>query len=130
MDWVDLIFSSSGFVARHHCGDWSRFFITLYIVGNAATWLAYMAIGGVLLHVKPKEVETFGPIPQRERRLAAIVFASSIIVCGGGHLLDGCGAFVAPAYHLFAIYHCLTAAISWTAVAYVVRYRDRILVGM
>jgi hypothetical protein len=104
---VGEVFSAADFVTRDQCGQWSPFWHHAYIASNAAIALAYFAIPAVLLAFRAR---WFGK--SRARTWVFCLFAAFIFLCGGGHLVDGVGSFVWPAYRLFAVWHALTAVVS------------------
>jgi hypothetical protein len=98
---------ASDFMTRNHCGAWGDVWIWSYIVGNLCIGLSYFAIPVILLGTLAKHREL------RARRWLIVLFSTFIFFCGGGHILDGVGAFVWPNYRFFALWHCATALVSF-----------------
>ncbi len=100
------IFDASDFVTRNHCGQWSDGWMAAYIIGNTLIGLSYFAIPVVLLGTLKRNWT------HKPNRTLIILFSLFIFLCGGGHLVDGVGAFVWPNYRFFAAWHSATGAVS------------------
>jgi len=104
----------------------------MYALSNLSITLAYFAIALILavgvMEDRKRRLERL-PLGRRERRFGMAVYAAFILSCGLGHI-DGWLAFRWPAYHLFALWHLLTAVISWFAVYVTFRLRFRIVAGL
>lgn len=100
-------FDSSDFLTRNHCGAWTDAWMWTYIVGNLFIGLAYFAIPIILFAAWTRNRQLHA------RRSLIVLFATFILFCGGGHILDGVGAFVWPNYRFFAVWHVATALVSF-----------------
>lgn len=110
---VSSFFSSSGFVPRYECGDWSPWLIANYVVANAGIAIAYILLPLNLLRLLRMQ----GWHAENSRQL--LLWASFILLCGLGHALDNIGAFMWPNYRVFSLWHDLTAIISlWAAFTF------------
>lgn len=112
------LFDSTMFMPRGHCGDWVPAFKFLYVMGNALTFSAYMAIPAGLFFL------SFSWDKVAKSSKVRVLFSLFIVVCGLDHL-EGVVSFEWPAYHFFAVWKCLVAAVSWLAVFGLVAERRR-----
>ena len=111
--WVTLVFASASamhvwgdaslFVPRSHCGNWGEWAI-VYQAANAVIAVAYMLI--------PLELGRRFPEAPAIDRFTALSFIVFILLCGGGHLLDGVVMFYWPNYRVATIWHVCTAIAS------------------
>lgn len=125
-DFITLAISSD-FAKRGECGNWHPGFVWLYVLSQALIFAAYMAIPFVLL-VRKQHVPAF-QISRNQITIMRWTFGAFIFLCGIGHL-EGVVAFFRPHYHLYAIWHCLTAMASWAAVCVAARMRYRLIPGI
>ena len=102
---------------RGHCGNWVTGFAYTYAISNALIFVAYMAMPLALMRFR----FTWENVVRAEHLRKK--FALFILSCGIGHL-EGIISFAWPAYHLFAVWNALTAAISWWTVFGLVAERD------
>lgn len=114
----DFLFDAARFVRRGNCGEWEESMALLYATSSGLIAAAYLAFPLALILVHPS-VQAMA-----ESSRIRWAFAGSIFLCGMGHL-EGVLAFGWPAYHLFAVWHGLTAIVSWYAVIILVNYRPR-----
>lgn len=121
---------SADFAKRGDCGNWHPWFVWLYVLSNILIFSAYMAIPLVLGAAMFRK-RSFEPIyiSRRQATWMRLAFAAFIFSCGIGHL-EGALSFFSPRYHLYALWHFITAAFSWAAVFAVVKLRHRIIPGI
>lgn len=123
---------STAFVPRHHCGEWGGLYVTLYVFGAVLISTAYMAIPSILAWASRFErVAGYDPpaLCRRDRNVVRSTYALFILLCGIGHF-EGVLAFIAPTYHLYAVWHFVTGLVSWAAVFVTFRMRLRIVTGV
>lgn len=123
--------SAARFVTRDRCGAWDPFMARVYEAAHNGISAAYIAISIILVWAYLRhrgEESVMAVMTPGELALARVTFAAFILMCGLGHL-EGSIAFWWPAYHLFTIWHGLTAAVSWYAVFVVFRLRVKIVAG-
>jgi len=116
-DFLELVFSND-FVPRHHCGAWAKGWAFAYGLANYLIFKSYFLIGVLLVAGR------FQGTPDARDRdwlhangpRTVVVYALFILTCGMGHLLDGVMSFFKPMYHLWMVWHWLTALISMYAV--------------
>ena len=118
---------SLDFVPRNCCGNWHPFFEYLYLVSNIVTTFCYIGIFFVLILFRSKEALT--SLGRTEKTFIAGTYVLFILFCGIGHL-ENAFAFWTPMYHLFAVWHALTAVVSAVALGVTVKYRARVLIGL
>lgn len=116
VDWSELL--SDRFVLRSQCGDWSADYITLYVVGNYATFAAYMLIGAILGFSLIEKIAGWrsgggAPLSLVDSGLVISAFALFVPICGIGHVEHGSSMAVVPRYHFWAVWSCFTAIVSW-----------------
>jgi len=125
---IDLF--RTDFLTRDCCGPWHPAVAVLYGLSNCAICAAYVAIPSLLLSAsrasRSRPVKA-GPLHPREVHRVRWWLGLFVLVCGIGHLEGGVLAWVAPAYHAFAVFHLLTALISWKAVFVIAQHRIRIV---
>ncbi|WP_158288374.1 sensor histidine kinase [Mucilaginibacter psychrotolerans] len=98
------LFHTSDWPARWYCGNWDQFHGWLYILSDAAIWLAYFAIPILLFRIISKRKDI--PFPK-----ILWLFIAFILLCGSTHLLDAI-IFWWPAYRLSALIRFMTAIVS------------------
>ncbi len=132
MRFFNDVFNASDFMPRGQCGRWSQPWIGLYIAAQFSVFAAYGTIAGILFQAayKARTDPIASPLTKSEKHQARMVYGAFILFCGFGHLVDGVVSFQWPAYRLFALYHTLTAAVSWIAVFTTLRLRVKILTGI
>lgn len=106
--FVTWLFSSSGFVPRRLCGDWTRELVLLHNVSDALIWLSYVAIPIVLVTFARKRRDL--PFPWM-----FVLFGAFIIGCGFTHFVDVV-LFYVPVYHLSGVVKLITAIVSVATV--------------
>lgn len=109
MTIIKFFLDYTQFVPRGHCGNWDENMLSLYMFSNFAIFLAYMVMAVLLRFV----VVDYNMIA-RDGTLR-VAFALFIFFCGIGHL-EGILFFRYPVYHFSAVWHLLTALVSWAAV--------------
>ncbi|WP_182869516.1 PAS domain-containing hybrid sensor histidine kinase/response regulator [Rhodopirellula sp. JC639] len=118
-DFVSNFFDTSDFPARWKCGNWSEFLGWLHIASDAATFGAYFAIPGVLVHFARKRDD----IPFT--RLFWL-FAAFIAACGLVHLIEAI-IFWHPVYRVSGLMKFITAVVSWGTVIVLVQQMPHLL---
>lgn len=129
-DFLAATFSTE-FAQRGACGNWHPAFVWLYVLSQMLIFAAYMAIPfalGVAMF-RGRNSAPAAYISRRQLLWMRVMFAAFIFFCGVGHL-EGVLSFFHPQYHLYAIWHFLTAAASWGAVLVVAKMRHRIIPGL
>ncbi|MEO2092083.1 MAG: PAS domain-containing protein, partial [Gemmataceae bacterium] len=108
IDWFQSLTSTTGFVPRRQCGDWTPGWITVHAGSDVLIWLAYLSIPLVLLTVaRHAAVRPFRPMIG--------LFAAFILACGATHLIEAV-IFEYPVYRLGGVVKVLTAVVSWATV--------------
>jgi two-component sensor histidine kinase len=112
-DLLALLFSTDGFPARWHCGDWSSLHGWVHVCSDMAIFGAYAAIPAALGYfaLRRKDVP-FLPI--------FWLFGVFILACGTGHLVEAT-IFWHPWYRFSAAIKVVTALASWGTVVALVR---------
>jgi PAS domain S-box-containing protein len=108
------VFDTSGFPARWHCGRWSELLGWLHIVSDAMIFAAYMAIPVALAFFIRERRDLPKPFP-----IVFWLFGAFIVACGVTHLLEAV-IFWHPVYRLAGVVKAVTAAVSWTTLAFLV----------
>lgn len=125
------LFSAERFVPRASCGAWDPALLEVYAHASISITAAYLVIGGLLgwtawrilrwhranpgsatRHAARAIVET---LADAHLSLLLWTYGAFILFCGVGHL-EGLIAFSHPIYHVFALWHAVTAIASWWAV--------------
>jgi len=114
IDFFRLLFDSSDWPPRWHCGRWTEFHGWLYIISDLLIWAAYFTIPLVIIRYLTKKKNS--PFVK-----LYFLFAAFILACGATHFLDAV-AFWIPVYRLNALARFITAVISWVTVFYIVKY--------
>jgi hypothetical protein len=122
---------STDFMPRGQCGSWDAGFVWLYVISNVLICAAYVAIFALLMLAYWQGRRSSAPvnITRQQAFSMRIIYGSFILFCGIGHL-EGALAFFRPQYHLYAVWHALTAAVSWAAVFITARLRNRLIPGV
>lgn len=113
-EFFSKLFSTSGFPARWHCGQWSDFLGWLYIGSDLLIWSAYFAIPLIIINfiAKKRHSIPFHPL--------FFLFAAFILACGTTHFFDAV-MFWVPVYRFSALLHFITGIISWATVIYLIK---------
>ncbi|MDX2114767.1 MAG: hypothetical protein SFZ24_03990 [Planctomycetota bacterium] len=113
MEIVRRAFDASGFPPRWHCGVWSAELGWLHIISDLLIFVAYSAIplGLAVVLIRRRDL----PFPW----LVAL-FVSFILSCGVTHAVDAL-MFEWPIYRFLGLMKLLTAAVSLTTAAVLVR---------
>lgn len=119
MDFFKLLFDTSDFPARWHCGRWTPGHGWLHIISDIGIWSAYFAIPLVLAYFLANRLD----LPFR--RVMAL-FCCFILLCGTTHLMEAV-IFWWPAYRLAGAIKFLTASISWMTVVALVQVTPKVL---
>ncbi|MGI4020552.1 MAG: hypothetical protein ACRYFA_03530 [Janthinobacterium lividum] len=103
-NFFSKLFSTDGFSARWHCGNWTEFHGWLHVVFDLGIWAAYFTIPLLLLRVmaKRKDVPFNGVI---------LLFRAFVLLCGLTLLVDAL-IFWLPVYRLSAVLRFATAIVS------------------
>ncbi|RUL81577.1 ATP-binding protein [Tautonia sociabilis] len=110
LDFFGLLFDTTGFPARWHCGTgWTAGLGWLHIAADVAIFGAYLAIPCVLLFFvnRRRDVPFHGLF---------YLFGVFILSCGMTHLVDA-AIFTWPAYRFLGLMKVVTATASWLTVA-------------
>jgi PAS domain S-box-containing protein len=119
IDWFQSLTSTTGFVPRRQCGDWTPGWITVHAGSDVLIWLAYLSIPLVLLAVaRHAAVRPFRPMIG--------LFAAFILACGTTHLIEAV-IFEHPIYRLGGVVKVLTAVVSWATVLALIPAVPRLL---
>jgi PAS domain S-box-containing protein len=106
MEWINRLFSSSGFMPHGFCYTWDPYVIWLNAVSDALIALAYYTIPLTLVY-----------FVRRRRDLAFhwmfLCFALFIVACGTTHVIE-LWTIWHPAYWLAGVIKAFTAAVSIT----------------
>lgn len=122
---------STDFMPRGNCGDWDRSYVWLYVTSNILIFAAYLAIFCLLVAAYWQGRRFTSPLSITRKQVFSmrVVYGSFILLCGIGHL-EGAAAFFHPQYHLYAVWHFITACVSWMAVFVTARLRNRMIPGV
>lgn len=90
--------SSERFLPRGGCGSWIEWIQVLYQYASLIMFAVYIGMFAILW---------LGAAPTRARVALSLVF----FTCGVGHA-EGFLAFGLPAYHVFALWHAMSAVVS------------------
>lgn len=107
MDNLFDFLSGAHFVPRSSCGHWATWIIIVYIGANLWITVSYLRVPFSMLAMWC----VFDESKARVRQLL-LLFLMFILFCGLGHLMENVGAFVWPAYGVFALWHLGTAIVS------------------
>lgn len=118
-DFLSLLFDTSDFPARWHCGNWSPGHGWLHVVSDSAIFLAYAAIPFVivLFALRRKDLPFLGTY---------WMFAAFILSCGTVHLVEA-SIFWMPWYRFSGLLKLGTAIISWGTVFQLMRLAPELL---
>lgn len=114
------------FMPRGHCGDWNPLWRWIYCASAVANALSCVVIAATLAVAPSEEVAEASGFP--DRRQVRLVFALLLVLYAAKHAEDLL-AFVAPYYHVFAVYNLLVAVASISATIFAITYRARLLAG-
>ena len=109
-DAMQILFDTSDFPPRWHCGNWTDLHGWVHIVADLATAAAYFAIPAILIYfIRKREELAF--------RGLFWLFALFILSCGTVHVVEAT-IFWLPVYRVSALFKVLNATISIaTAIA-------------
>src|SRR5689334_22080137 len=112
LDFFSNLFTTSDFVPRWMCGNWSPAHGWLHIVSDLGVWSAYVTIPCVL---------GYFVVRKRDLPFQTIfwLFAAFILACGSTHLMESI-IFWWPAYRLAGVIKLFTAIVSWSTVIAIV----------
>ena len=115
---MEFFFDPDRFVCRGCCGKWHDSMIWLYVMSNMMTFLGYMVIPWILTCFRFQWERVATNYKLRT------CFAGFVLFCGIGHL-EGPVAFALPLYHLFAVWHLMTALVTWLTIYKLFVERER-----
>lgn len=129
MDFSELL--STRFSPRGECGDWVPGYAWLYVISSVLIMAAYVTIFALIALAYLQGRTSKAPVNITRRQVFAMRFTygSFILFCGIGHL-EGAISFFTPQYHLYAVWHFMTAVISWAAVFVTAKLRNRLIPGV
>src|SRR5438477_3120530 len=108
MDPLALLFDTSDFPPRWHCGNWTQLHGWIHIVSDGVIFAAYFAIPAAILRLVWKRPDV--PFPR-----VFWLFAAFILLCGFGHLVET-SLFWHPWYRFSALVKVATATASLATV--------------
>jgi PAS domain S-box-containing protein len=108
MDFLTHLLDSSSFMPRADSGGWTSGLIWLHIICDCLIWIAFMAIGGLLVYfVRRRKDVPFSSM--------FMMFGAFIIACGFTHFMEVV-TFTTPVYRLSGLLKLITALLSWATV--------------
>ncbi|MCG3137700.1 MAG: Adaptive-response sensory-kinase SasA [Phycisphaerae bacterium] len=119
MSFVRLLFDTSDFPPRWHCGNWSEWHGWSHIIADVATGAAYFTIPILLLYFVTRR-QNF-PFPRTFWLFCVFIFS-----CGLVHMTEA-ALFWWPAYRLSASLKIVTAIASWLTVLAIIPILPRAL---
>lgn len=114
LEFLRLLFDSSDFPARWHCGTWSDLLGWTHIVADTVIFLSYLGIPVALAWFVMRRGEE-APFPR-----VAWLFVAFIVSCGVTHLIEA-AIFWEPVYRLSAVAKVVTAIVSLTTLLAMIR---------
>ena len=108
MNPFDLLFDTSDFPPRWHCGEWTQLHGWIHIISDTLIFVSYFAIPVAILRLVWKRPDI--PFPR-----VFWLFAAFILLCGFGHLIEA-SLFWHPWYRFSALVKAATAAVSLATV--------------
>lgn len=116
------------FLTRNNCGAWHVAYEVLYAFSSFAIFSAYIAIVAILLSAAVNPTKDYDKTFKDERS-TMFCYVAFIFFCGVGHL-EGFLSFIwPPPYHFWALWHFVTACVSWWGVYKTFKLRMAILNG-
>ncbi len=106
---LGLLFDTSDFPPRWHCGTWSAPLGWLHIVSELVTFASYMVIGLTLLYFVRQR--TAGVFPK-----LVTLFGALFVFCALTHVMEAV-IFYWPAYRLAGLLKFVTAGVSLVVLA-------------
>lgn len=116
---VQNLFYRGGYVPHGHCYLWNTKLVLLHLISDSLIALAYYSIPFLLVYIVRKR----GDLPFNS---IFFLFASFIIACGTGHLMDVWTLWY-PTYWLSGFIKALTAVISLLTGAVLVSLTPHVL---
>ncbi len=122
---------STQFSPRGECGNWIPGYAWLYVISNILIMAAYVTIFFLIALAYLQGRQSTAPVSITRRQVFSmrLVYGAFILFCGIGHL-EGAMSFFTPRYHLYAVWHFMTAIISWAAVFITAKLRNRLIPGV
>lgn len=122
---------SASFMPRGECGAWQPFYAWLYVISNVLIAAAYITIFFLILtaYIQGRTSKLPVHVTHRQALAMRVIYGSFILLCGIGHI-EGVMSFFMPQYHLYAVWHWLTAVVSWAAVFATAKLRNRLIPGV
>jgi hypothetical protein len=129
LDFDQLL--STQFSPRGECGEWAPAYAYLYVISSVLIVAAYVTIFALLALAYLQGRQTTEPVKITRRQVFTqrIAYGAFILFCGVGHM-EGALAFFTPQYHLYAVWHAMTAIASWAAVFVTAKLRNRLIPGV
>jgi two-component system, sensor histidine kinase and response regulator len=129
LDFEQLL--STRFSPRGECGEWVPGYAWLYVISSILIMAAYVTIFALiaLAYLQGRTSKAPVNITRRQVLSMRITYAAFILFCGIGHL-EGVMSFFTPQYHLYAVWHAMTAVASWAAVFVTAKLRNRLIPGV
>ncbi|QDV05049.1 Phytochrome-like protein cph1 [Planctomycetes bacterium Poly30] len=110
---MQILFDTSDFPPRWHCGSWTALHGWVHIIADIATGVAYFAIPSLFLLFLRKRKDVVFPA-------LFWLFAAFILSCGTVHFIEA-SIFWTPWYRLSAFFKVLTATVSIATAIVMVR---------
>lgn len=114
MDFLALLFDTSDFPARWHCGQWTAIHGYTHIISDLLIFAAYIAIPIVLIWFTRQRRDLPRPFP-----FVFWLFGAFITACGFTHLNEAI-IFYEPIYRFAGLLKALTAVVSWATVLFLI----------
>lgn len=117
---IRMLFDTSDFPARWHCGNWSAAHGWTHVIADLAIALAYLLI--------PLALARYCWVKRRELEFPMVIwlFAAFIFSCGATHFVEAI-IFYHPIYRFSALMKVATAAVSLSTVVAVTRIAPKAL---
>lgn len=117
---IRMLFDTSDFPARWHCGDWTPLHGWTHIVSDLLIALAYLLI--------PLALARYCWLKRNELAFPRVVwlFAAFIFSCGATHFIEAI-LFYHPIYRFAALLKMITAAVSLSTVVAITRVAPKAL---
>ncbi len=120
LEALRLLFDTSDFPARWHCGSWSSAHGWVHIISDFAIASAYAMI--------PLAIACYCWVKRSELAFPKVLwlFAAFIFSCGSAHLVEAI-IFWFPMYRFAGLLKMVTAIVSWATVIAIIRVAPQAL---